>query len=110
MAAETASEREIEWQLDAQDLRLVLRWIEVAAESANGIEITPGRTVTNRDTYVDTADRRLDRAGSRPSRGDAQVARLRRDVRPPHPPRARRPARRRRPGCDRAGASPRRAA
>jgi len=63
MAAETASEREIEWQLDAQDLRLVLRWIEVAAESANGITITPGRTVTNRDTYVDTADRRLDRAG-----------------------------------------------
>src|SRR3954469_12190870 len=63
MEAQPASDREIEWQLGAQDLRLVLRWVEVAAESANGITITPGRTITNRDTYVDTADRRLDRAG-----------------------------------------------
>jgi len=61
--AQAASEREIEWQLEAQDLRLVLRWIEVAADGANGVTITPGRTVNNVDTYLDTADRRLDRAG-----------------------------------------------
>src|SRR3954464_15796754 len=55
---------EVEWQLDAQDLRPVARWIEAA--SANGaarVEIGPGRTVTNVDTYLDTRDRSLDRSG-----------------------------------------------
>ena len=54
---------EIEWQLEAQDLRLVLRWIEAATDAAYGVTIGPGRTRTNLDTYVDTSDRRLDRAG-----------------------------------------------
>jgi CHAD domain-containing protein len=74
MEAPPASDREIEWQLDAQDLRLVLRWIEVAADGSDGITITPGRTVTNLDTYVDTVDRRLDRAGF-----SVRLRRVRRD-------------------------------
>src|SRR5215210_172665 len=80
MAAEAASDRELEWQLEAQDLRLVLRWLEVVAEGAAGVTIEPGRTVTHVDTYVDTADRRLDRAGFsvrlRRSRGEAPEATL----------------------------------
>lgn len=56
---------EIEWQLEAQDLRPVLRWIEnvAADEGDEGITVTPGPTVNHVDTYLDTEDRRLDRAG-----------------------------------------------
>jgi triphosphatase len=54
---------ELEWQLDAQDLRPVLRWIEAAADGVGGVAIARGRTVNQIDTYLDTADRRLDRAG-----------------------------------------------
>ena len=55
---------EIEWQLEAQDLRPVLRWLEHdAADGANGISLERGTTHTHVDTYVDTSDRRLDRAG-----------------------------------------------
>src|SRR5262245_3022649 len=58
------SANEIEWQLEAQDLRLVLRWIENAvAEGAEGVTISTGPTINQLDTYLDTADRRLDRAG-----------------------------------------------
>ena len=55
---------ELEWQLDAQDLRPVVRWLEsAAADEAGALELGAGRTVNHTDTYLDTADRRLDRAG-----------------------------------------------
>jgi triphosphatase len=55
---------ELEWQLDAHDLRPVVRWIEAAAGGGAGhVELGAGRTVNHTDTYLDTADRRLDRAG-----------------------------------------------
>jgi CHAD domain-containing protein len=75
MEAQAASDREIEWQLEAQDLRLVLRWIEGTSDAAYGVTIGPGRTLTNLDTYVDTADRRLDRAGY-----SVRLRRVRREV------------------------------
>jgi CHAD domain-containing protein len=68
---------EIEWQFDAQDLRLVQRWIEgLPVAGADPIAITAGGTVNHVDTYLDTVDRRLDRAG--------YSVRLRRARRPPH--------------------------
>jgi triphosphatase len=68
---------EIEWQFEAQDLRLVLRWIEgVDAAGAGPVTLTPGRTINHVDTYLDTEDRRLDRAG--------YSVRLRRARRPPY--------------------------
>jgi triphosphatase len=58
------SDAEIEWQLDAPDLTLVRRWIEsVGSNGADGLTIGRGRTVAHADTYLDTKDRRLDRAG-----------------------------------------------
>jgi CHAD domain-containing protein len=57
-----APPEELEWQLDAQDLRPVLRWIEASA-GAGGVAIAAGHTLSQVDTYLDTADRRLDRAG-----------------------------------------------
>lgn len=65
MGAPSSSDTEVEWQLDAQDLRLVLRWIEsiTASGGLDGVTITPGSTVSHVDTYLDTEDRRLDRAG-----------------------------------------------
>jgi CHAD domain-containing protein len=56
------SETEIEWQLDAQDLRLVARWLETNAAAAP-LTVTPGQTRNHVDTYLDTEDRRLERAG-----------------------------------------------
>jgi CHAD domain-containing protein len=58
--------KEIEWQLDAQDLRLVTRWLDTAATPDGGaapLTITPGQTRNHVDTYLDTEDRRLERAG-----------------------------------------------
>jgi CHAD domain-containing protein len=62
---ESNDRTEIEWQLDAQDLRPVLRWIEnvTAGDGDDGVTVTPGPTVNHVDTYLDTEDRRLDRAG-----------------------------------------------
>jgi CHAD domain-containing protein len=55
---------ELEWQLDAHDLRPVVRWIEAAvADGAGALELGAGRTLNHTDTYFDTSDRRLDRAG-----------------------------------------------
>src|SRR3954466_4687597 len=55
---------EIEWQLELQDLRPVLRWLERERGNVTaGVSLGPGSTVTHVDTYLDTADRRLDRAG-----------------------------------------------
>jgi triphosphatase len=71
------ADAEIEWQFEAQDLRLVLRWIESTALSgADPITVAAGRTVNHVDTYMDTEDRRLDRAG--------YSVRLRRSRRPPY--------------------------
>lgn len=57
---------EVEWQLDAQDLRLVARWLETASAAGDGdrpVIVTPGQARNHVDTYLDTDDRRLDRAG-----------------------------------------------
>src|SRR5262249_51091959 len=65
MDAGPAVGSEIEWQLDAQDLSVVQRWIErtAATDGAGGVSITPRPTINHVDTYLDTVDRRLDRAG-----------------------------------------------
>jgi CHAD domain-containing protein len=65
MDAGPAVGSEIEWQLDAQDLSVVQRWIERAAgaDAASGVSITPAKTINHVDTYFDTDDRRLDCAG-----------------------------------------------
>jgi triphosphatase len=77
MEAGPGADAEVEWQLDAQDLRPVLRWIETisAAGTTEGVTIAPAHTDNHVDTYLDTADRRLDRAG--------YSVRLRRGRRPP---------------------------
>jgi CHAD domain-containing protein len=63
MEALPGDDAEIEWQLDAQDLGVVLRWIETSAAAADGVSIATGRTLNLVDTYLDTDDRRLERAG-----------------------------------------------
>src|SRR5262249_38082327 len=76
MDAGPAVGAEIEWQLDAQDLSVVRRGIENAtADGTGGVSITPAKTINHADTYLDTEDRRLDRAGS--------SVRLRKDRRRP---------------------------
>jgi CHAD domain-containing protein len=55
---------EVEWQFDAQDLRPVRRWLDASAASGDrAVSIAPGTTINQVDTYLDTADRRLERAG-----------------------------------------------
>jgi CYTH domain-containing protein len=62
--ASTGSESEVEWQLEAQDFRPVQRWIErTNADAGRDVRITSNGTINQVDTYVDTEDRRLDRAG-----------------------------------------------
>jgi CHAD domain-containing protein len=62
--APTGSESEVEWQLEAQDFRPVQRWIErTNADAGREVRITSNGTINQVDTYVDTEDRRLDRAG-----------------------------------------------
>ncbi|HEX6663746.1 MAG TPA: CHAD domain-containing protein [Gaiellaceae bacterium] len=79
MDAAPGADAEIEWQLDAQDLAVVRRWVEkAAADGANGLTITPRQTINQVDTYLDTEDRRLDRAGysvrlRRPRRGPTEA-------------------------------------
>jgi triphosphatase len=64
MEASTGSDSEVEWQLEAQDFRPVQRWIErTNADAAGDVQITSNGTINQVDTYVDTEDRRLDRAG-----------------------------------------------
>jgi triphosphatase len=65
MAAQPGDGTEIEWQFEAQDLRPVLRWIERAAGTNSDARVTikRGPTEVHVDTYLDTDDRRLDRAG-----------------------------------------------
>src|SRR4051794_40768435 len=64
LGATAGGPTEVEWHLDAQDLRPVLRWVEAAdGDGVGGVTIAAGHTVRQVDTYLDTKDRRLDRAG-----------------------------------------------
>src|SRR2546423_9856139 len=54
--------REVEWQLDAVDLRPVLRWLSSRAADA-APSVGPGPISEHVDTYWDTEDWRLYRAG-----------------------------------------------
>ncbi len=63
------SEVEVEWQLDALDLRPVERWLATRTgpaamvESLPGLAVLPGTPKRLVDVYVDTQDWRLGRAG-----------------------------------------------
>jgi CHAD domain-containing protein len=57
-----ARDREVEWQLDAVDLRPVARWL--AARTAGDVATEPPRTALIRDRYLDSEDWRLHRAGA----------------------------------------------
>ena len=61
-AADDEGRREIEWQLSAPDLGLVRRWLSDHG-SVDGLTIEPRPTHTIDDTYLDTEDWRLRRAG-----------------------------------------------
>lgn len=52
---------EVEWQFSAFDVRPVARWL--GNTSVPGYTVTPGATKQLHDTYCDTADWRLHRAG-----------------------------------------------
>jgi CHAD domain-containing protein len=66
---ESRTDIEVEWQLDALDLRPVERWLALrtgptaVAESIPGLEIVPGAPKRLVDVYVDTEDWRMGRAG-----------------------------------------------
>jgi CHAD domain-containing protein len=66
---ESRTDIEVEWQLDALDLRPVERWLAVRtgpaalAEPALGLGIVPAAPKRLVDVYVDTADWRMGRAG-----------------------------------------------
>jgi triphosphatase len=53
---------EIEWQFEAPDLAAVERWVEQSSP-VEGVTISPSDDDDHLDTYLDTGDRRLDRAG-----------------------------------------------
>ena len=53
---------EIEWQFEAPDLAAVERWVEQSSP-VEGVAISRSDADDHLDTYLDTADRRLDRAG-----------------------------------------------
>ena len=72
--------REVEWQLDAVDLRPVVRWLSEPArwEGAGAVRVTRAGSDNHVDLYLDTHDRRFQRAGyslriRRPIRGDGHV-------------------------------------
>ncbi len=54
--------QEIEWQFDAGDLEVVEEWLE-EYDSGSGFSLAPGSTRELTDTYLDTEDWRLYRAG-----------------------------------------------
>ena len=66
---ESRTDIEVEWQLDALDLRPVERWLALrtgptaVAEPIPGLEIVPGAPKRLVDVYVDTEDWRMGRAG-----------------------------------------------
>jgi len=61
-AADDESRQEIEWQLSAPDLGLVRKWLSDHG-SVHGLTIESRPTHTINDTYLDTEDWRLRRAG-----------------------------------------------
>ena len=61
-AADDEGRREIEWQLSAPDLGLVRKWLSDHG-SVHGLTIESRPTHTINDTYLDTEDWRLRRAG-----------------------------------------------
>jgi len=68
-AGKSQSDVEVEWQLDALDLRPVERWLALRtgpaalADSIPGLGIVPGVPKRLVDVYVDTEDWRIGRAG-----------------------------------------------
>jgi inorganic triphosphatase YgiF len=77
MNAEPGTDSEIEWQFEAPDPHLVLRWLQRARdESTDQVRIAKARTIDHVDSYLDTKDRELDRAG--------YSVRLRRSEHPPY--------------------------
>ncbi len=73
----TVDGREVEWQLDAVDLRPVVRWLGEPArwEGTGGVRVVRAGSDNHIDLYLDTDDRRFQRAGyslriRRPTRGD----------------------------------------
>ena len=54
--------RELEWQLTAEDLGAVRRWL-AEHHTVDGLTIEPRSPVQIDDTYFDTCDRRIQRAG-----------------------------------------------
>jgi CHAD domain-containing protein len=76
----TVDAREVEWQLDAVDLRPVVRWLAEPArwEGAGAVRVARAGSDNHVDLYLDTHDRRFQRAGyalriRRPIRGDGDV-------------------------------------
>ena len=61
MAQPPGDHTEVEWQFEAVDVRPVLHWLETSVPA--GYRVTPAGTKELRDTYFDTADWRLHRAG-----------------------------------------------
>jgi inorganic triphosphatase YgiF len=57
--------RETEWQFDVPDLHAVLRWLSESDErtDAGAMRVVAGGTVNQVDVYLDTDDRRFQRAG-----------------------------------------------
>jgi len=62
MQKQILDRQEIEWQLEAADLEPVESWLE-EHPSASGLDIVPGATKELTDTYYDTENWRLYRAG-----------------------------------------------
>jgi inorganic triphosphatase YgiF len=62
MQEQILDHQEIEWQLEADDLESVSSWLE-EHPSASGLAVVPGATKELTDTYYDTEDWRLFRAG-----------------------------------------------
>lgn len=56
-----ADHEEVEWQFDALDVRPVVRWLEGFAEDGGRVYATGEREIS--DTYLDTEDWRIHRAG-----------------------------------------------
>jgi triphosphatase len=62
--------QEVEWQFDAPDLPAVARWLAARATrgtgrsgASSGVSVAPGASVSLDDTYFDTDDWRVTRAG-----------------------------------------------
>ncbi len=61
MTTPSADHIEVEWQFETSDMAAAARWLE--ASVVPGFVVTPGPTKELNDTYYDTSDWRLHRAG-----------------------------------------------